>query len=220
VAERRDRVVATLLERHGRTYATEAGIRLKDEPAPLFQLLCLSLLLSARIRSDIAVAAARALRDAGWTTPRRLAASSWGERAKVLSGAGYARYDERTSTQLGELADRLLDEYRGDLRGLRDRAGGDAGEVRRRLREFKGIGDVGVEIFCREAQAIWRELAPTVDERARRGAKSLGLPSSVRGVAGLVDPAELPRLVAALVRVTLDRDAAADVKAAARVGRT
>jgi hypothetical protein len=50
MAARRERVVAALLDRHGRTYAAEAGIRLRDAPAPLFQLLCLSLLLSARIR--------------------------------------------------------------------------------------------------------------------------------------------------------------------------
>ena len=59
-----------LLDEHGTTYAEEAGIRLADEPAPLWQLLVLSLLLSARISSDIAVAAARELFDAGCTTAR------------------------------------------------------------------------------------------------------------------------------------------------------
>jgi hypothetical protein len=31
--------VRRVLDRHGRTYADDAGIRLADEPAPLFQLL-------------------------------------------------------------------------------------------------------------------------------------------------------------------------------------
>ncbi|MFE0877827.1 hypothetical protein ACFW4X_23735, partial [Streptomyces smyrnaeus] len=48
-------LVRELLKRHGRTYADEAGITLRDTPQPLYQLLVLSLLLSARIRSDIAV---------------------------------------------------------------------------------------------------------------------------------------------------------------------
>jgi hypothetical protein len=53
------RVVGELLGRHGRTYAEEAGIRLADRPAPLYQLQVLALLLSARIRAAVAVAAAR-----------------------------------------------------------------------------------------------------------------------------------------------------------------
>ena len=41
-----------------RTFADEAGIGLADQPAPLFQLLVLAQLLSARIGAGIAVAAA------------------------------------------------------------------------------------------------------------------------------------------------------------------
>jgi hypothetical protein len=43
-----DPTVKTLLERYGRTYAEDAGIRLADRPAPLYQLLVLATLLSAR----------------------------------------------------------------------------------------------------------------------------------------------------------------------------
>ncbi len=50
--------VRTLLERAGTTYAEQAGIRLHDSPSPLYRLLVLSVLLSTRIRADIAVAAA------------------------------------------------------------------------------------------------------------------------------------------------------------------
>src|SRR5215207_8314114 len=48
MATKRD-VVQTLLDRHGTTYAEEAGIRLADKPSPLYRLLVLALLLSARI---------------------------------------------------------------------------------------------------------------------------------------------------------------------------
>ena len=39
--------VPAVLDRYGTTYAAAAGIRLTDEPAPLFQLLVLAELLSA-----------------------------------------------------------------------------------------------------------------------------------------------------------------------------
>ena len=71
------RVVSALIERAGRTYADEAGITLKNTPAPLFQLLVLSLLLSARISADIAVAAARELFAAGYRTPAKMADADW-----------------------------------------------------------------------------------------------------------------------------------------------
>ena len=68
--------VAVLLEKQGRTFADEAGIKLADKPAPLYQLLVLSTLLSARITSSIAVAAARELFAAGYRTPRAMLAAS------------------------------------------------------------------------------------------------------------------------------------------------
>ncbi|MGH3666501.1 MAG: hypothetical protein ACRDU8_10525, partial [Egibacteraceae bacterium] len=61
-------LVAALLDRHGRTYAAEVGANLRNAtPSPLFRLLCASLLFSARISTHIAVAAAKALADQGWT---------------------------------------------------------------------------------------------------------------------------------------------------------
>lgn len=99
----REDIVATLLERHGGTFADELGISLDDPtPSPLFRLLVAAILFSARIRTDIAVAAAKALFDQGWTTPDDLADSTWSQRAKVLNESGYARYDERTAATLGE----------------------------------------------------------------------------------------------------------------------
>jgi hypothetical protein len=154
-----DGVVSALLDRHGRTFGEELGVDVASgTPSPLFRLLCASLLMSARISAGIATAAARALADSGWTTAERLAESSWEDRARVLNQAGYARYDERTSTMLGETATLVLDRYGGDLRRLREDAGCDPAEERRRVKECKGIGDVGADIFFREVQAAWPEV--------------------------------------------------------------
>lgn len=49
-------VASAVLDTYGTTFAEDAGIALADEPAPLFQLLVLAELLSARIGAGIAVA--------------------------------------------------------------------------------------------------------------------------------------------------------------------
>ncbi|MFI9629547.1 endonuclease [Streptomyces sp. NPDC052042] len=182
--------MATLLDRHGTTYAAEAGIRLRDTPQPLYQLLVLSDLLSARIRASVAVAAARALFAHGLRTPDRMRDASWQERVDALGEGGYRRYDERTATQLGEGAQRLLDDYGGDLRRLRAEADGDLDVLRAGLRRTPGIGPAGADIFLREVQAVWPETAPFVDAKALQGAERLGLPTSPAGLARLAEEAE------------------------------
>lgn len=185
-----------LLDEHGTTYAAEAGIRLADEPAPLWQLLVLTLLLSARIGSDIAVAAARELFDAGCRTAQRTRDTPRRQRVAALGRGHYRRYDERTATQLGELADAVLDRYSGDLRRLH----AESDDLERDLQQFTGIGPVGAAIFCREVQGTWTNLAPYVDDRAARAADRLGLPTSPRALARLVPTQDLPRLLAACLR--------------------
>jgi len=200
-------VVRALLDRHGRTYAEEIGIRLgRGGPSALFRLLCAALLLSARISADLAVAAARALAEAGWTTPRKLADATWAQRTKVLNRAGYARYDERTSRMLEDAARHLIDAYGGDLRALRDAAGRDPGRERELLKEFKGIGDVGADIFMREIQRTWHEARPFFDDRALESARRLGLPADPGELARLAPRGDSARLAAALVRSALAKD--------------
>ncbi|MFD0021329.1 endonuclease [Streptomyces sp. NPDC058382] len=192
-----------LLEEHGQTYAEEAGIRLRNTPAPLYQLLTLCVLFSVPIKADIAVAAARQLFGAGMRTPRAMAASSWQDRVDALGRAHYRRYDESTATALGDGARLTLDRYRGDLRRLRDTSGGDPERIRELLRGFPRIGPVGADIFSREAQAVWPELSPAFDARARDAAAELGLPRTPQGLARQVSDEDLPRLAAALVRADL-----------------
>lgn len=198
-------VIQVLLEAHGTTYADEAGIDVEaNTPGPLFRLVCMSLLLSARIRAAVAISATKALGDAGWCTAERLAASSWRERTDVLNHAGYARYDERTARMLGDTAELVLERWHGDLRELRDEAGREPSRERSLVQECSGIGPVGADIFCREAQVAWEELAPFADVRARGVAAQLGLPEEPTALRRLVvDTATFVQLVDALVRVGL-----------------
>ena len=211
-------IVDALLERHGTTYAEEAGITLGDDPtpSPLYRLLCLATLLSARIRADAAVEASRALAKAGWRTAAAMADSTWGQRVQVLNEHGYARYDESTARMLGDSADLVSERWKGDLRRLRKEADGEPAMIGDLLQEAKGIGEVGAAIFCREIQACWPEVGPFLDDKAMAGAEALGLGSDRAAIADLVARQDLPRLAAALVRVDLADDANDVVEAAAR----
>ncbi|MFA1544377.1 endonuclease [Actinomadura monticuli] len=209
-----DAVVKKLLHESGRTFAEEAGITLKDQPAALFKLLVLANLLSARISSDIAVAAARELFEAGGGTARGMGRLSWQDRVDALGRGHYVRYDESTSSRLGDTAEIAQDRYQGDLRRLAIEAERDPGKAAGLLQEFPGIGPTGVDIFCREAQAIWPWLRPYIDDQVKKGAERLGLPTDAGELAGKVPEKELARFTAALVRVAHDKKLADHVKAA------
>lgn len=197
-------VVARLLDRFGQTYSAELGIDIaKNTPSPLFMLLCAALMYSTRIRAELASEALRALFAQGWTTPQKMADTTWEERVKVLNENHYARYDESTSSRLGDMAELVLSKYDGDLRKLREAAERTPSKERRLIKEVNGVGDVGVDIFFREAQVAWPELYPFADKAALSAARRLGLGESVEDLAKLTGQDEFVRLVAALVRVQL-----------------
>lgn len=206
-------VLRALLEDHGRTYAEEAGIELRDTPQPLYRLLVLAQLLSARIRASVAVAAARELSAAGLRGPKAMAKSSWQERVDALGRGGYRRYDERTATQLGDGAELLIERYGGDLRRMREKAGGDVDELRRLLREVPGLGPAGADIFLREVQAVWTGTGPLLDGKALEGARRLGVaddPGTLLELAG--EGTDAAHLAAGLVRAALDRKLVGSVR--------
>lgn len=194
-----------LLKRAGTTYAQDAGITLKDTPMPLFQLLALCMLASKPIDADIAVRAARELFEAGLRTPDAVLQAHRQTMIDAFGRASYARYDESSATRLTDIATAVRDEYHGDLRNLAEASGQDVDRAAALLQEFTGIGETGAHIFLREVQAAWPWVQPFFDDRARKTAHELGLPT---------DPAELGKLAsgdpaglaAALVRASLDDD--------------
>lgn len=200
-------IIASLLDAHGKTYCRELGIDIeKNTPSQLFRWLCASILFSARIGAGQAVKAAHALAKDGLTTPRKMAQSTWRHRVTVLNRNGYARYDESTSRMLGDTAQLLLDDYGGDLRKLRDQSNGDPAAMRTALKRFKGLGDIGVDIFFREVQTAWPELYPFADKKSLDAADKLGLGTSAKALARHVGRDDFPRLLTALVRASLEKD--------------
>jgi endonuclease III len=193
--------VRRLLDEAGTTYAQEAGIRLDDKPMPLFELLVLCMLASKPIDATIAVRAARELFAVKLRTPAAVRDADRKTMIDAFGRASYARYDESSATRLTEMANVVLDEYGGDLRRLGEPREVDA--VRKRLKQFKGIGDTGADIFLREVQDTWTWVRPHFDERARTTAKELGLPNDPEALQRLAGK-HTALLAAALVRVSLD----------------
>lgn len=196
-----------VLRRYPKSYADTLHINVaRNTPAPLYQWLIVSLLFSARISAAQAESAAAALFRQGWRTPQKMNAVTWRQRVDVLNRSGYARYDESTSRYIADTTKLLLERYRGDLRALRAAAEGDPKQERARIKEFKGIGDVGADIFFREAQIAWDELYPFADRKALDVGRRLGLGETAHDLAKLVSRSDLPRLLSGLVRVGLARE--------------
>ena len=195
-----DELVRRLLDVAGTSYGEEAGIRLKDQPMPLFQLLTLCMLASKPIDAAIATQAARELFRVGLRTPQSVLDADRAEMIRAFGRAHYARYDESSATRLTDIATAVRDDYGGDLRKL---ATHDVESTVRSLKQFKGIGDTGADIFMREVQDVWTWARPYFDKRALTAARKLGLPSNADELSTLA-PRNNAKLAAALVRVSLD----------------
>jgi endonuclease III len=201
----REQLVRRVLKIAGTTYAAEAGIRVSDKPMPLFQLLVLCMLASKPIDATTAMRAARELFRTGLRTPKAVLASDRRTMISAFGRAHYVRYDESSATRLTDMAERVRDEYSGDLRELAGRSRQDIDEAKRMLKKFKGIGETGADIYLREVQDVWTWVRPYFDARATAAAKQLGLPADTAKLASLA-PRANARLAAALVRVALDDD--------------
>jgi endonuclease III len=195
--------VQRLMEFAGTTYAAEAGVRIDDKPMPLFQLLVLCMLASKPIDATIAMRAGHELFAAGLRTPKAVLASDRRTMIRAFGRAHYVRYDESSATRLTDMAQRVSDEFSGNLREIAQRSRHDIGAAKRILKQFNGIGDTGADIFLREVQDVWTWVRPYFDKRAIAGAKKLGLPADPTEL-GRMAPRSNARLAAALVRASLD----------------
>ena len=176
------------------------------EPSTLLAHLLHALLTSARISNSVAIKTLHCCIEANYHDLPSLEKSTWDDRTAVLTQGGYTRYREKTATQLGDLAKLLRDKYDGDLNQLRNRAGDDPGKIRAVIKEVKGIGDVGVNIFIDTAQGLWPSLSPFVDPRSLETATQLGVGNTAEELWEGVgkDPGRMARACAGLTRVRLE----------------
>src|SRR5690606_25624761 len=76
--DRKQDIISRLLDTCGRTFADELNIRVKrDTPSEWFKLLVYVLLSSRRIGKQLSLRAAREIFKEGWTTPQRMAKTTW-----------------------------------------------------------------------------------------------------------------------------------------------
>lgn len=206
------------LVRDSRGFAEAYGFPVTNNPASLFQLLYLSILLRPPGDTRRGPTVAQALRDHGWDSAARLARSLTEVRTAVLREAGRRSDATRLSIILGDLARTVVESYRGDLRRLRVAARYDPARERVLLKRLPGVDDEVVNLFLREAQVLWREVAPVADRRALVAARRLGLGRSTDDLAALAGGRDTERfawLIGALARTDLE-DRYADVRRAAR----
>ncbi|MEV6691915.1 hypothetical protein AB0M35_10665 [Micromonospora sp. NPDC051196] len=192
----------------GRGFAEQYGFRVTNNPSSLFQLLCLAILLARRGDYRRALDSAHALPDAGWDSAARLARALHGERVRVLRDSGQRGDVDALADLLGDLARTVVERYRGDLRRLRSGAGYDPVRERELLTALPGVDGQVADLFLREVQALWGEVAPVADRRALAAARRLGLGRSAEDLAGLAGGGESERLawlVGALARIDLER---------------
>jgi len=174
-----------------RSYSAELGLDLR-RPEDRFRWFIASMLFAKRISADIAKKAFRCLMERGLDTPERIVEAGWDALVEALDAGGYVRYDFSTATNILEAAKKLLEEYGGSIDELHERSASPE-ELEERLKAFRGVGPVAVNIFLRELRGIWPKARPKPSRMALEVAEGLGLSEE-----------EVPKFEASLVRLFLE----------------
>ncbi|MFB0558174.1 MAG: hypothetical protein ACETVY_03555, partial [Candidatus Bathyarchaeia archaeon] len=141
-------------------------------PEDRFKWFLASILFAKRISAEIAKRTYREFEKEGLTTPEEILDAGWDRLVKVLDSGGYVRYDYSTASNLLEIMERLIKDY-GDLEQVH-RQSKDSEDLERCLKDFKGIGPVGVNIFLRELRGIWEKAQPESSRIAMKIANKIG----------------------------------------------
>ena len=155
-----------------RSYSEELGLDL-NRPKDRFKWFLASILFAKRISAEIAKRTYRRFEEEGLTTPERILEAGWDRLVQVLDSGGYVWYDFSTASNLLKIMEDLVEKY-GDLEGLHEESS-DPEDLERRLREFKGFGPVGVNIFLRELRGRWEKAKPKPSRMAVETAQRIGL---------------------------------------------
>ncbi len=175
-------------------YSEEMGIKL-TEPEGRFKWFLASILFGARISEKIAMNTYKTFERYGILSPDKILDAGWDELVRILDEGGYVRYDFSTATKLLEIMKRLKEEY-GSVDDIYARAS-DTEDLERRLKEFKGIGEVTAQVFLRELRGVWR-IRKGVSEKAKEAARRLDIKLEDLG-----EGEELSRIETALVKLNI-----------------
>ena len=169
------KLIAELIEKFGEPYHELLGINLSEgKSKEIFKWFIASVLFGARISERIAMNTYHQFERDGLLTPQRILTRGWSRLVESLDRGGYVRYDFSTASELLELAGLLVRSYSGDLNRLHEEAK-DHLDLERRLKEFKGVGDVTANIFLRELRNVWSKANPLPQEHVIAAARNLDL---------------------------------------------
>lgn len=138
-------------------YSEDLGIDLTT-PSGRFKWFLASLLFGARISEKIAMKTYTIFEKDGIVTHEKILDAGWDELVRILDEGGYARYDFSTATKLLNIMKELKEKY-DSLEELYAHSA-DTDDFKRRLMEFKGIGEVTSQIFLRELRGVWKVNIP------------------------------------------------------------
>ncbi|KAI1392123.1 uncharacterized protein F4822DRAFT_441220 [Hypoxylon trugodes] len=200
--------IEQLISQYGELPLSQTDLSEPDKPTPdtALALLLNAMLSSSRISHALAAKTVSLVIKAGYHKLDGLKKSSWEEKTEVLTEGGYTHYREKTATMMGDLAQLIEDKYEGDLNTIPQLASENPTKIRAELKNIKGLGDIGINIFFDTAQHIWPCLAPFIDPRSLKTAEAIGIGADVDTLWQEVseDPELLCRLAAALTKLRLD----------------
>jgi endonuclease III len=174
------KAIAELVDKLGQPYHELLGIDLRGgKKEEIFKWFTASSLFGARISETIAMKTYKQFEKDGLLSPERIIARGWSRLVESLDRGGYVRYDFSTADDLLALSDLLMRSYGGDLNRLHDQAK-DPADLEARLKEFRGVGDVTVNIFLRELRGVWKKADPLPGKHVILAARNLGLIKSAR----------------------------------------
>jgi len=154
------------------SYSEELGLDL-SRPEDRFKWFLASLLFAKRISTEISKKTYRRFKEEGLVTSEKILDAGWDHLVHILDSGGYVRYDFSTASRLLEIMEKLRERY-GDLEGVH-KSSKDPEDLENRLKMFKGIGPVGVNIFLRELRGVWEKADPKPSSMAVKVARQLGL---------------------------------------------
>ena len=172
------------------SYSGEFGLDL-TKPEDRFKWFLASVLFAKRISAETAKETFLYFEQEELTSPDAILQAGWDRLVEVLDSGGYTRYDFSTATNLLGIAKTLKEKY-GSLERLHTESSSPS-DLENRLREFKGVGPVGVNIFLRELRGIWEKAKPHPSPMTVVTAQKIGL-----------DPEDVERYESQLVRLNLE----------------
>jgi endonuclease III len=142
-------------------YSEELGIDLgKRKDEELFKWFLASILFGARISEVIARHTYYSFKKYALLSPEKILEAGWDFLVNpVMREGGYVRYDEKTSSKILRICDKLIREYEGSLEKLHNLSE-DKSALENRLLDFYGVGPVTVYIFLRELRPFWKKADP------------------------------------------------------------